>query len=132
MAGSATPSGSPCPAGRYSRDGSAPCAECSVGLYSAAGARYCSTGLSEARTNALIALYNSTGGPQWLNQSGWLMGDPCVPDPLGWAGVECTQSSPYNILCVYCPCGTVFPVRPVERWWGGGPCGSVLVDCVFM
>ena len=37
--------------------------------------------------DALMALYNSTDGPNWTNNTGWGTGDPC--DDPAWYGVEC-------------------------------------------
>lgn len=99
-AGSSDPTGTKCPAGKYSADGTAPCASCSTGLFSAEGASGCTTGLNDMRTSALIALYNSTRGDLWANRTGWFVGDPCVPDPRGWAGVECSITSPYYVSYV--------------------------------
>jgi hypothetical protein len=43
--------------------------------------------ISEAERSALVALYNSTNGPQWANRTGWLgsRGTECT-----WFGVQCT------------------------------------------
>jgi hypothetical protein len=97
-AGSTERTGTKCAAGTYSVDGTVACAPCSPGLFSAAGASGCTTGLDDVQTDALIALYNSTGGDAWLNRTGWFVGDPCVPDPRGWAGVECSTTAPYFVL----------------------------------
>jgi len=40
---------------------------------------------------ALLALYNATGGPDWSNRTNWLSGDPCAN---GWHGVSCDLSGP--------------------------------------
>jgi hypothetical protein len=43
------------------------------------------TGLPKAECEALVALYNATGGAGWLKQTGWLQTDtPCT-----WYGVSC-------------------------------------------
>ena len=38
--------------------------------------------------NALVALYDSTGGETWLNNSGWLS----LAEHCDWYGVNCSQS----------------------------------------
>ena len=38
----------------------------------------------------MVQLYESTGGPTWFNQSGWLQGEPCID---GWFGVICCPVS---------------------------------------
>ena len=35
---------------------------------------------------ALVNLYNLAGGEQWINQTNWLEGEPCIN---GWYGVIC-------------------------------------------
>lgn len=43
------------------------------------------TGVSQVECAALVALYNSTNGPGWTDQGGWLQGtEPCT-----WLGVTC-------------------------------------------
>ncbi len=43
---------------------------------------------STAEYNALIAFYNSTGGPNWTNKTGWSTANPSVvQDVSGWFGV---------------------------------------------
>jgi len=38
-----------------------------------------------AECQALVAVYNSTNGPEWVNNSGWLASDtPCT-----WLGIDC-------------------------------------------
>jgi Leucine-rich repeat (LRR) protein len=40
----------------------------------------------DPQRDALMALYNSTNGPNWVNNRGWGTGDPCDP---AWHGVRC-------------------------------------------
>ena len=40
--------------------------------------------------DALMALYESTGGENWWRSDGWGVGDPCG-DPV-WQGVSCNSS----------------------------------------
>lgn len=42
-------------------------------------------GISEQECQALVALYDSTGGPNWTNNSGWLV----TNDVCRWYGVNC-------------------------------------------
>ncbi len=42
--------------------------------------------IPEAECNALVALYNSTGGASWTNHTNWLQTDT----PCSWYGVSCT------------------------------------------
>jgi Leucine-rich repeat (LRR) protein len=45
--------------------------------------------IPQSECNALVALYNNTGGSSWSDQSGWLKtGTPC-----SWFGVTCNSSS---------------------------------------
>lgn len=52
--------------------------------------------------DAIVALYHSTNGPQWANNTGWLKGDPCS-SPY-WFGIYCINGRvlqinlPYNDL----------------------------------
>lgn len=39
---------------------------------------------------ALVALYNSTNGANWINNANWLVGDPCANN---WYGIECYASN---------------------------------------
>jgi hypothetical protein len=39
-----------------------------------------------AECTALVALYNSTDGPNWVDNSGWLV----TSSPCTWSGIECT------------------------------------------
>lgn len=47
-----------------------------------------SAAIPTSQRDALIALYNSTGGPSWTNRTGWLgaAGTEC-----SWAGVRCNE-----------------------------------------
>jgi hypothetical protein len=42
-----------------------------------------------AECEALVALFNSTGGNYWRSRSGWL----ADPDPCTWSGVSCSDGS---------------------------------------
>jgi len=42
--------------------------------------------VSSLERDALVALYNSTAGGSWTNNTNWLSGDPCVDE---WFGVSC-------------------------------------------
>ncbi|MEJ2305231.1 MAG: hypothetical protein P8Y14_27230 [Anaerolineales bacterium] len=46
---------------------------------------------------ALVALYNSTNGPDWADNSGWLATDR----PCSWSGIECTSDHVDNISLGY-------------------------------
>ncbi len=43
------------------------------------------TEISETECRALVALYESTGGEEWTDVDGWLVGD----QPCAWGGVTC-------------------------------------------
>lgn len=45
-------------------------------------------------TAALVALFNATGGPNWLNKSGWLRSPVCDPP---WHGVRCVGGQPASL-----------------------------------
>jgi len=38
---------------------------------------------------ALVALYNSTDGPNWFMNAGWTVAGPAGSSPCGWYGVTC-------------------------------------------
>jgi M6 family metalloprotease-like protein len=50
--------------------------------------------LAESEVNALIELYNSTGGGSWTDNTNWLVGDPCADK---WFGVECGIATVQNL-----------------------------------
>jgi Leucine-rich repeat (LRR) protein len=50
------------------------------------GRAYADLGEVQVERDALIALYNSTDGDNWDNNTGWGIGDPCDPE---WYGVDC-------------------------------------------
>ena len=54
---------------------------------------YCT---STAEREALIALYNSTDGPNWTNSDGWLLDDM----PCGWYGITCSESYIQKIILI--------------------------------
>ncbi|MBN2006864.1 MAG: hypothetical protein JXA21_26155 [Anaerolineae bacterium] len=45
------------------------------------------TGLPQSECEALVALYNATGGDSWYNHTGWLQ----TTTPCTWYGVTCTD-----------------------------------------
>jgi hypothetical protein len=46
---------------------------------------------------ALVALYNSTNGPDWADNNGWLAADT----PCSWSGIECTNDYVHDISLGY-------------------------------
>jgi hypothetical protein len=55
------------------------------------GGTFCDkvTAVVKGDCNALIALYNSTGGSQWTSKAGWLVST----NPCNWAGVACNPGT---------------------------------------
>ena len=53
------------------------------------------TTVASSEYQALTDLYNSTSGPLWANNRGWLAGDPCQPSML-WFGVQCNYTRVRN------------------------------------
>lgn len=48
---------------------------------------------------ALVALYNSTDGPNWTDNSGWADGAAGIDcDPCGWYGVSCDEND--RVICI--------------------------------
>jgi Leucine-rich repeat (LRR) protein len=46
--------------------------------------------LSQAEVQALVRIYHATGGEHWLDNTGWLQGNPCGDGMyVGWHGVSC-------------------------------------------
>ncbi len=80
-----------------------------------------------AECEALVALYNNTNGPQWVDNSGWLS----TNIPCSWAGIDCADghvsriSLFYNQLSGPLPpeLGNLSQLRVVELWVNqlGGP-----------
>lgn len=50
-----------------------------------------------AERQALVDLYNSTGGESWVINDNWLVGDPCANN---WYGVDCNLSKT-NVIGLY-------------------------------
>lgn len=48
--------------------------------------------------SAILDLYQSTGGPKWANNSGWMKGDPCTDI---WFGIYCIDGRVLQINLVY-------------------------------
>ncbi len=57
------------------------------------------TSINPDDRDAIVALYQSTKGPKWVNNTGWLKGDPCV-SPY-WFGVYCAYGRVLQINLVY-------------------------------
>jgi surface protein len=58
-----------------------------------------STACTHPDYDALLALYNSTNGPNWTNNTGWVdgaAGTDC--DPCGWYGITCNGSG--RVTCI--------------------------------
>ena len=47
----------------------------------------------EIEREALVAFYDSTNGEEWISNTNWLTGDPCID---AWSGVACDESA--NII----------------------------------
>jgi hypothetical protein len=52
------------------------------------------TGIPQSECEVLVALYNSTGGANWTNNTGWLQ----TNTPCSWFGIECVPDYIYGIL----------------------------------
>jgi len=51
--------------------------------------------IPQAECEALVALYNSTGGPNWGSRDGWLTSN----EPCQWYGVTCAEfGSPPDVI----------------------------------
>ena len=48
------------------------------------------TAISEVECLALVALYDSTSGASWTNNTGWIQDDPCTWNGVTCAGVQVT------------------------------------------
>ena len=58
------------------------------------------TCLPMSQKESLVALYNSTGGPFWTNNTNWITStDPCAPL---WFGVTC-DASKANVISLSLP-----------------------------
>ena len=54
--------------------------------------------LADAQRDALVALYNSTDGDNWTNNSNWKSGDPCENE---WYGVTCNGGGDVTSLRLF-------------------------------
>jgi Leucine-rich repeat (LRR) protein len=54
------------------------------------------TQIPVAECNALVTLYNRTGGPNWTNNAGWLE----TNTPCGWSGIACEDAGT-NVTDIY-------------------------------
>ncbi len=52
---------------------------------------WCTAPTSADQVLALVDLYNSTDGLQWLASTHWTIGDPCLN---GWYNVSCVTGGP--------------------------------------
>jgi hypothetical protein len=59
---------------------------CVAGLCVWGGAKRVQGILPASQRGALVDLFESTSGPSWLSNDGWLTGDPCLQT---WRGVVC-------------------------------------------
>ena len=55
-------------------------------------------GVTQTEKDALAALYNSTNGANWSNNTNWLNGDPCTDN---WYGVTCENDSVTRLSLSY-------------------------------
>lgn len=55
--------------------------------------------MNPAERAALVDLYNTTGGPDWLTQGTWLVGDPC---DNSWDGITCNADRT-SVIQIYLP-----------------------------
>ena len=53
--------------------------------------------IPSAECQALVALYNSTNGPNWADNSGWLASN----NPCNWLGIDCTDDHVSHINLLY-------------------------------
>ena len=53
--------------------------------------------IPSAECQALVALYNSTNGPNWADNSGWLASN----NPCNWSGIDCTDDHVSHINLLY-------------------------------
>lgn len=51
----------------------------------------------DAPTGILRAVYESTGGARWTQNTGWLQGKPCSAN---WAGIRCTGAQVTSVVLV--------------------------------
>src|SRR6185312_345234 len=61
-----------------------------VALLGATGAAPAGAAIPAAERAALIALYNSSGGPAWINSNGW---NGAAGTECDWDGVDCDDSA---------------------------------------
>jgi Leucine-rich repeat (LRR) protein len=52
----------------------------------------------QTEVDALVALYNSTNGAQWNDNTNWLVGDPC---DNSWFGITCDNSSGIKFIILF-------------------------------
>ena len=60
-----------------------------------------------SQKNALIGLYNATGGSYWSSSSFWLS----APDPCTWEGVQCDGTSA-NVIGINLPLNNLTGTLP--------------------
>jgi len=53
------------------------------------------SGQSQGEIDALVDLYDSTGGPEWRNNRNWLEGSPCSNH---WFGIFCDKTPSVTII----------------------------------
>ncbi len=65
------------------------------------------TGLPQAECEALVALYNATGGDNWANKTDWLM----TTTPCAWYGITCASE---HVTRISLPYGKLSGALPSE------------------
>jgi len=55
------------------------------------------SGIPASECQALVALYDSTGGPNWADNTGWLANN----DPCTWSGIDCADGHVIGINLLY-------------------------------
>ncbi len=80
-------------------------------LAAAAGSVPAPAQVSQAERDALIDLYQATGGASWTNQTNWLgaEGTECT-----WYGVTCSASPPFTVLELRLPTNNLTGTLPAS------------------
>jgi hypothetical protein len=72
------------------------------------------TNVTNAEYNALVALFASTNGPSWKNNTNWLQSST---SPCTWFGVNCAPTGNHVIAIGTLPCNSVrFSHTDTHTW----------------